>query len=152
MIKSSLSVLFYEKPGDHIGWHFDHNFYRGRHFTILITIANVGRAADGSSHAELKAQIAGQEIAVRTRPNTLVVFEGARVRHKVTPVDAGEQRLVLSMTYCTDPSSRWWQGCSTLFVVVHIAQGLEASERGGVAILGDGVGLIESQDIVSEAS
>src|SRR5260370_35770186 len=43
------------------------------------------------------------------------------------------------------------QGCSTLFVVVHIAQGFEASERGGVAILCDGVGLIEPQDIVSEA-
>jgi hypothetical protein len=30
--QSSLSVLFYDKPGDHIGWHYDHNFYRGRHF------------------------------------------------------------------------------------------------------------------------
>lgn len=36
------------------------------------------------------------------------------------------------------------QGCSTLFIVVHVAQGFEASECGGVAILGDGVGLIES--------
>src|SRR5262245_28457695 len=25
--QSSCSVLFYEKPGDHIGWHYDHNFY-----------------------------------------------------------------------------------------------------------------------------
>src|SRR5258708_23961298 len=33
------------------------------------------------------------------------------------------------------------QGCSTLFVVVHIAQEFEAAERGGVAILGDGIGL-----------
>jgi hypothetical protein len=44
------------------------------------------------------------------------------------------------------------QGCSTLFVVVHIAQGFEASEGSGVAILGDGVGLVEPQDIVSEAA
>jgi hypothetical protein len=35
------------------------------------------------------------------------------------------------------------QGCSTLFVVVHIAQEFEAAERGGVAILRDGIGLIE---------
>jgi hypothetical protein len=34
------------------------------------------------------------------------------------------------------------QGCSTLFIVVHIAQGFEASECGGVAILGDGFGLM----------
>jgi hypothetical protein len=44
------------------------------------------------------------------------------------------------------------QGCSTLFVVVHIAQGFEAPEGNGVAILGDGVGLIEPQDIISEAA
>jgi hypothetical protein len=110
--QSSLSVLFYDQPGDHIGWHYDHNFYRGRHFTVLVAIANVGRAADGLSHAELKARIAGQEIAVRTPPNAAVVFEGARVRHKVTPIHAGEQRLMMSMTYCTDPGSLWWQGVS----------------------------------------
>src|ERR1044071_1788198 len=41
--QSSCSVLFYEKPGDHIGWHYDHNFYRGRHFTVLIPMINRGR-------------------------------------------------------------------------------------------------------------
>src|SRR5262249_29553942 len=40
----------------------------------------------------------------------------------------------------------------TLFAVVHIAQGFGASEGSGVAILGDGVGLIEPQDIISEAA
>src|SRR5262252_3378922 len=73
--QSSLSVLFYDKPGDHIGWHYDHNFYRGRHFTVLIMITNTGQASDGLSHAELKARIGGQEIGVRARPNTVVVFE-----------------------------------------------------------------------------
>jgi hypothetical protein len=110
--QSSLSVLFYDKPGDHIGWHYDHNFYRGQHFTVLLMMANTGQAADGLSHAELKARIGGQDIAVRARPNTVVVFEGARVRHKVTPLHACERRLVLSMTYCTDPRSLWWQGVS----------------------------------------
>jgi hypothetical protein len=108
--QSSLSVLFYDKPGDHIGWHYDHNFYRGRHFTVLIMIANVGRAANGLSHGATIARIAGEEIAVPARPNTLVAFEGARVRHKATPIHAGEQRMVLSMTYCADPRAWWWQG------------------------------------------
>lgn len=113
--QSSLSVLFYDKPGDRIGWHYDHNFYRGRHFTILVTIANAGQAADGLSHAELKARIGGREVALRTQPNAAVVFEGAQVRHKVTPVRLGEKRLVLSMTYCTDPRSWWWQSVSRRF-------------------------------------
>ena len=50
------------------------------------------------------------------------------------------------------PNTSRRQGCSTLFTVFHIAEGFEAAERGGVAILGDGVGLIEAQDIVGEAA
>ena len=110
--QSSLSVLVYDKPGDHIGWHYDHNFYRGRHFTVLIALANEGRAAGGLSHAELQARVGGREIAVSTAPNTVVVFEGARVHHKVTPILQGERRVILSMTYCTDPRAWWWQGVS----------------------------------------
>ena len=34
--QNSLSILIYERSGDHIGWHYDHNFYRGRHFTVLL--------------------------------------------------------------------------------------------------------------------
>jgi hypothetical protein len=110
--QSSLSVLFYNRPGDHIGWHYDHNFYRGRHFTVLIGLTNQGTAADGLSHAELWARVAGRAVPVSTAPNTAVVFEGARIHHKVTPIHDGERRLILSMTYCTDPRSRWWQGAS----------------------------------------
>jgi hypothetical protein len=110
--QSSLSVLVYDRPGDHIGWHYDHNFYRGRHFTVLIMLANTGCSADGLSHGETRARIAGEEIAVRAAPNTLTAFEGACVRHKATPVEDGELRVVLSMTYCTDPRARWWQGVS----------------------------------------
>jgi hypothetical protein len=110
--QSSLSLLFYDRPGDHIGWHYDHNFYRGQHFTILIGIVNEGRAAEGLSHAELQARLSSREIAISTAPNVGVVFEGARVRHRVTPILAGERRLVLSMTYCTDRRSYWWQGIS----------------------------------------
>ena len=108
--QSSLSLLFYDKPGDHIGWHFDHNFYRGRHFTVLIAIRNEGRAAGGLSHAVLNARASGSEFEISTPPNTMVVFEGARLQHKVTAVLEGERRLVLSMTYCEDPRSFAWQG------------------------------------------
>ena len=42
-ISTFRKMIVYEKPGDHIGWHFDHNFYRGRHFTLLIPVVNQGR-------------------------------------------------------------------------------------------------------------
>jgi 2OG-Fe(II) oxygenase superfamily len=98
--QSSCSILFYEQPGDHIGWHYDHNFYKGRHFTVLLSIVN--RGAGGLSAARLMARPGGTERTIATPPNTLVVFEGAKVRHKVTPLNDGERRVVLSMTFCSD--------------------------------------------------
>ena len=100
---SSLSVLIYDQSGDHIGWHYDHNFYRGRHFTVLIGIENANRDGTGLSEAKLLIRkTTGEEIEIRTAPNTLVVFEGSKVLHKVTPIGEGERRTILSMTYCTD--------------------------------------------------
>jgi hypothetical protein len=103
--QSSLSVLFYDRPGDHIGWHYDHNFYRGRHFTVLMPMVNRGTAEGGLSHARLEARLASGETYVATPPNSFVIFEGARVHHRVVPIAEGERRVVLSMTYCADPRS-----------------------------------------------
>ncbi len=91
--ESSCSVLFYEKPGDHINWHYDHNFYRGRHFTVLIPVVNRGRSG-GLSAARLLARQGGRDVEVATAPNRLIIFEGAKVRHKVTPINEGERRAV----------------------------------------------------------
>ena len=113
--QSSLSVLIYDRPADRIGWHYDHDFYRGRHFTALLPIVNEGSAEGGLSHAELVARLDGREVVVNTAPNTLVLFEGAVVRHKVTPIDAGERRIILSMTCCTDPRARAWQSVARRF-------------------------------------
>jgi hypothetical protein len=103
--QSSLSVLFYDKPGDHIGWHYDHNFYRGRHFTVLMPMVNRGSAEGGLSHARLEARLPSGETYVPTPPNSFVIFEGAKVHHRVVPISEGERRVVLSMTYCLDPRS-----------------------------------------------
>jgi hypothetical protein len=103
--QSSLSILVYDRPGDHIGWHYDHNFYRGRHFTLLLPVVNIGHAASGLSHARLSAKTDGVEREIEMPPNTLVLFEGAKVLHKVSPIVEGERRVVISMTYCADSRS-----------------------------------------------
>jgi hypothetical protein len=113
--QSSLSVLFYERPGDHIGWHYDHDFYRGRHFTVLIAIQNRGHQAEGLSAATLLAKHDGREIVVPTAPNTFVFFEGSKVLHKVTPIEAGERRVMLSMTFATDTRSTLAMGIARRF-------------------------------------
>ena len=108
--QSSCSVLFYERAGDHIGWHYDHNFYRGRHVTVLVPIVNEGAAGVGLSSAQLQARLDGQIEVIPTPPNSLIVFEGQHVLHKVTPIKDGERRIVLSMTFTTDPRNSWVQG------------------------------------------
>lgn len=108
--QSSCSVLFYERPGDHIGWHYDHNFYKGRHLTVLFSIINSGHMRDGLSAARLEAVLDGEVVALATPPNTLTVFEGQKVLHRVTPIGEGERRVVLSMTFTTDPSASLLQG------------------------------------------
>ena len=47
--QSAESILYYDETGDHIHWHFDHNFYEGRQFTLLINLVN--RSARGGSSA-----------------------------------------------------------------------------------------------------
>lgn len=101
--QSSLSILVYDRPGDHIDWHYDHNFYLGRHFTVLLPVVNTGTGEDGLSHARLTAKICDQARELPTPPNTLVLFEGAKVLHKASPIAAGERRVLISMTFCSDP-------------------------------------------------
>lgn len=110
--QSSCSILFYERPGDHIDWHYDHNFYRGRHFTVLLVLENRGHGPDGLSAARLLVRDGDREHIVPTPPNTLVAFEGAKVLHKVTPIAEGERRVMLSMTFCTDPASSAMRGAA----------------------------------------
>lgn len=100
--QSACSVLYYTEAGDRIGWHYDHNFYRGRHFTVLLTLVNESPAGGLSSSTLVYRGLDGTERGLPTPPGTLLVFEGARIRHKVTALRPGERRVVLSMTYSTD--------------------------------------------------
>jgi len=113
--QSSCSILIYDQAGDHIGWHHDLNFYAGRHFTALLPLANEDASGEGLSSATLRVRLGRDECEVPTYPNTLVLFEGAHVLHKVTPLGAGEKRIILSMTFCTDPASTALQSTARRF-------------------------------------
>jgi hypothetical protein len=102
---SSCSLLIYDRPNDHIGWHFDLNFYRGRHFTALLSLVNTDSKGTGVSSANLLVRQNGDDTIIPTPPNTLVLFEGAETYHSVTPLRERERRIILSMTFCTNPSA-----------------------------------------------
>jgi hypothetical protein len=103
--QSSCSVLIYDQPGDRIGWHYDHNFYNGRHFTALLPLVNEHVSERRLSSAELMVRTRRGDITVPTPPNSLVLFEGAFVRHTVTPLGSDERRVILSMTFCSNPTT-----------------------------------------------
>ena len=101
--QSSLSILCYNLAGDHINWHYYHNFYKGRHFTVLISLANEKIGKMEVSSCEFSYVKDGLSYVLPTHPNTLLIFEGAKILHKASPLKDNELRILLSMTYCTDP-------------------------------------------------
>lgn len=113
--QSSCSLLFYDRPRDHIGWHYDYNFYHGRHFTVLLPLVNRHLQEDRPSSAQLVIRQDGREVTIPTPPNTLIVFEGARVFHQVTRLAENELRIVLSMTFCTRPQTSLLKGALRRF-------------------------------------
>ncbi len=108
--QSSCSLLFYDRPRDHIGWHHDYNFYNGRHFTVLLPLINRHLEENRLSSAQLVIRQDNQEVTIPTPPNTLILFEGARVFHKVTRLAENELRVILSMTFCTRPQASLLKG------------------------------------------
>ncbi|MEQ8786062.1 MAG: 2OG-Fe(II) oxygenase [Pirellulaceae bacterium] len=107
--QSSLSVLCYDQEGDHINWHFDHNFYKGRHFTVLLSIVNESAEGGVSAGKLFWKNGDGKEVAVDTSRDVLVIFEGAKVLHKASPIAKGDTRMMLSMTYATTPEIGWFK-------------------------------------------
>ena len=104
--QSACSLLYYTQPGDHINWHYDHNFYNGRHFTVLLPIVNQQNdAPEQLSSAQLMVKTGDHEQVIAGKPNTLIVFEGAKVLHKVTRLAPNETRIILSMTFATTPQA-----------------------------------------------
>ncbi|HBP89993.1 MAG TPA: 2OG-Fe(II) oxygenase, partial [Nitrospiraceae bacterium] len=53
-----------------------------------------------------------KELSLMTNPGTYIFFNGDKLHHAVTPLGAGEERIVLTLQYVTNPSmglaQRWF--------------------------------------------
>lgn len=103
------ALYFYTEPGDHIGWHYDTSHYEGERFTVLIALSD-------DSSARLLLQLfrgnpdrAVEHLELATRPGTFVVFNGDKLYHAVSPIAAGERRVVLSLEYVTSRRMGRWR-------------------------------------------
>lgn len=96
------ALYYYTEEGDHIGWHYDTSFYRGKRFTVLLGLIQRSRSELVARLHHKEAQRDDVEVRISTEPGTLVVFNGDRCWHMVSPCGPQEDRVVLSMEYVTD--------------------------------------------------
>jgi hypothetical protein len=101
----AFALYFYTEPGDHIGLHLDSSYYRGRRYTVLLGLVD-------RSSSRLVCQLFKDdprrlppvEVRVATEPGTIVLFNGDRLWHAITPLGPDEERVSLTFEYVTDPS------------------------------------------------
>ena len=97
------ALYFYTEPGDHIGFHYDTSYYRGQRYTILVGLVE-------RSSSRLVCQLHRKdparetvELRLATHPGTLVLFNGDKLWHAITPLGPNEERVSLTLEYVTDP-------------------------------------------------
>ncbi|MBI0329809.1 2OG-Fe(II) oxygenase family protein [Burkholderia plantarii] len=103
------ALYYYTKPGDHIGWHYDTSYYDGRRYTLLIGVID-------ESSCQLEYELHTRNPAVPDEPGAvqiadggIVLFDGDKLRHRVTPARENEIRVSLTFEYVTDPGMRPWK-------------------------------------------
>jgi hypothetical protein len=109
------ALYFYTKPGDHIGWHYDTSYYAGRRYTLLLGVID-------RSSCRLEYELHTREPGAVVIPGSLqipagglVVFDGDKLRHRITPLGEGEMRVSLTFEYVTDPRMHpWWRLISNM--------------------------------------
>jgi hypothetical protein len=109
------ALYFYTRPGDHIGWHYDTSYYAGRRYTLLLgVIDNSSCCLDYELHTREKGAsvVPG---SIKIPPGGLVVFDGDKLRHRITPSLEGETRVSLTFEFVTDPRMHpWWRLISNM--------------------------------------
>ena len=100
----SCALYFYTEPGDHIGFHFDTSYYRGARYTVLLGLIERSSSRLVCQLYKNDPQRAPVELQLATDPGTLILFNGDKLWHAVTPLGQGEERVSLTLEYVTDPS------------------------------------------------
>lgn len=102
------ALYYYTREGDHIGWHYDTSYYDGRRYTVLLGVIDESSCRlDYELHTR-DAERADEPGTVQIASGGLVLFDGDKLRHRVTPARANEFRVSLTFEYVTDPGMRPW--------------------------------------------
>jgi len=103
------ALYYYTRAGDHIGWHYDTSYYDGRRYTVLLGVIDDSSCKlDYELHTRDDSR-PDEPGSVQYPPGALVLFDGDKLRHRVTPAAAGEMRVSLTFEYVTNPNMRPWR-------------------------------------------
>jgi hypothetical protein len=109
------ALYFYTRAGDHIGWHYDTSYYRGRRYTLLLGVIDESSCRlDYELHTrnDAVANIAG---SLQYPPGSLVFFDGDKLKHRISPAREGDRRVSLTFEFVTDPRMHaWWRVISNM--------------------------------------
>jgi len=103
------ALYFYTEPGDHIGWHYDTSYYKGRRYTVLLGVLDRSSAKLEYKLHTRDAARAPVDGSIGLNPGALVFFDGDQLSHRITPLGVGEERVSLTFEYVTDPTMGAWQ-------------------------------------------
>lgn len=99
----SCALYYYTQPGDHIGYHHDRSYYKGKRYTVLMGLIERSERCRLVAHLRTPGttgEISEQSIPLD--PGSLVIFNGDTLWHAVTPLGPREERIILTMQYVTD--------------------------------------------------
>lgn len=99
----SCALYCYTQPGDHIGYHYDKSYYKGKRYTVLMGL--IERSEQCRLVAHLHKPGTTEEVSeqgIPLDPGSLVIFNGDKLWHAVTPLGPREERIVLTMQYVTN--------------------------------------------------
>ncbi len=103
------ALYYYTRAGDHIGWHYDTSYYDGRRYTLLIGVIDESSCRlDYELHTRTPG-VPAIANSIRYPPGAIVLFDGDKLRHRITPAKAGDMRVSLTFEYVTDARMRPWR-------------------------------------------
>ena len=112
-----LSLLFYSGDPDReagaagvpradgCGWHVDGNIYLGQRWAGILTLEE--STFDDVSKLELRPHGLTTTIPQQGLENSLILFQGDHVSHRVRDLVSGEKRFVLSLLMSDNPVMTW---------------------------------------------
>jgi hypothetical protein len=95
-----ISILVYDKPNDGIKWHYDGNPLYGNRWACILTIVNKHNNSNKYSSAKFIYKKNNKEFEISNPENSLVIFKGDKLLHKVSSIKKDETRIVVSLVLC----------------------------------------------------